>query len=570
MKSRNLSWVFMVAFLMNSVLCLTLSLVCLFFNCSLYVEWSIFWVEGCKGAYLLLIDWVSMSFCSFVLFISSMVIYYSESYLEGDLMFNRFCLLVALFVISMMLVILSPSFISILLGWDGLGLVSYCLVIYYHNSRSYSAGMVTVLSNRVGDVFLLISIGLLISAGSWNIFMIESEIMYSTLLGVLIIMAGFTKSAQIPFSAWLPAAMAAPTPVSALVHSSTLVTAGVYLLIRFYSLYSDTSLVDIFMLISCFTMFMAGVSANFECDLKKIIALSTLSQLGLMMSVLFLGFWKLAYYHLLTHAIFKALLFLCAGGFIHNMMEYQDIRSMGGVSQIGVVSCICLSISSFALCGFPFLAGFYSKDLVLEMFEMNMMNIFVLIVLMLSVILTCSYSVRLLNYLVWKNFKNLIFFSFSENFGILFPIFMLSFWAICVGAMLMWMIFPIPEIVYLTLLLKGGLLLIMIVGFIIGYILSDLGVEESLLFNGLVIEYFSEMWFMMYFSGQGFIKNVLLVGDYSFSSFDKGWFEMLGGTMMYNEILKLSSGGVLIQFNSLKVYLLIYFSWIVGLVGIWM
>lgn len=182
------------------------------------------------------------------------------------------------------------------------------------------------------------------------------------LLGI-IILAAITKRAQIPFSAWLPAAMAAPTPVSALVHSSTLVTAGVYLLVRFNYLLSLNWYV---FFIGVLTIFMSGLGANYENDLKKIIALSTLRQLGLIMMSLGLGFYELAFFHLITHAIFKSLLFLCAGVFIHSIGDTQDIRILGGL----IISCPVTSFyfigASIALCGFPFLSGFYSRDIILE------------------------------------------------------------------------------------------------------------------------------------------------------------------------------------------------------------
>jgi len=168
-----------------------------------------------------------------------------------------------------------------------------------------------------------------------------------------------------PFSAWLPAAMAAPTPVSALVHSSTLVTAGVYLLIRVSPLLGETINYLIFVL-SLITMFMAGVGAIFENDVKKIIALSTLSQLGLMIRIIGLGGYVLAFYHLVIHAIFKSLMFLCAGFLIHQISGFQDIRILGGISIYCPMVCFCLNVSNFSLCGLPFMSGFYSKDLIID------------------------------------------------------------------------------------------------------------------------------------------------------------------------------------------------------------
>jgi NADH-ubiquinone oxidoreductase chain 5 len=215
-------------------------------------------------------------------------------------------------------------------------------------------------------------------------------------------LAAMTRSAQIPFSAWLPAAMAAPTPVSALVHSSTLVTAGVYLIIRFSSLIISRDMFCLFlMLISTLTMFIAGVCANLETDLKRVIALSTLSQLGLMMIILSMGFVNLAYFHLLTHALFRALLFMCAGAVIHSRGESQDVRFIGGLVISMPIISVCINIANLALCGFPFLAGFYSKDRLIEASFRGGYNFFIVILLILSVGLTSIYSFRLSFYSIW-------------------------------------------------------------------------------------------------------------------------------------------------------------------------
>lgn len=205
------------------------------------------------------------------------------------------------------------------------------LVIYYQNYKSLRGGILTVIMNRVGDVMILLSIGLLCKEGHYCYFYF-SERTGVSLACIMLVVAGITKRAQIPFSRWLPAAMAAPTPVSALVHSSTLVTAGVFLLIRFfYYLNSFWWFQPFLLFVATITMLMAGVAANLENDLKKIVALSTLRQLGVMMAALGMGAWKLALFHLYTHAIFKALLFLCAGAFIHRLQHRQDLRLVGGV-----------------------------------------------------------------------------------------------------------------------------------------------------------------------------------------------------------------------------------------------
>lgn len=267
-------------------------------NLVYFIEWEIINVFS-SGIYItILFDWMSLIFMGFVLFISSLVILYSDYYIYGDLNLNRFIYLVLLFVLSIMFLIIRPNMIRILLGWDGLGLVSYCLVIYYQNIRSYNAGMLTALSNRVGDVMLLIVICWIFNFGSWN-YIYYLDCYYHQfniqIIGLFVLLAAITRRAQIPFSSWLPAAIAAPTPVSALVHSSTLVTAGVYLIIRFRACI-NSDLKTLLFIVSGLTIFIAGVGAIFEYDLKKIIALSTLSQLGLIIRILSIGYSRLAFF----------------------------------------------------------------------------------------------------------------------------------------------------------------------------------------------------------------------------------------------------------------------------------
>lgn len=211
-----------------------------------------------------------------------------------------------------------------------------------------------------------------------------------------IIVAGITKRAQIPFSRWLPAAIAAPTPVSALVHSSTLVTAGVFLLIRFYPyLTKVTGFNETILVISSLTIFMAGIRALVECDIKKIIALSTLSQLGVIIASIGLGMPDLAFFHLITHALFKALLFVCAGTLINLHHHSQDLRRIGNLVRQIPLTISCLNIANMALCGLPFLSGFYSKDLIIEITLYNNYRIIILILFIVATIITAAYSVRL-------------------------------------------------------------------------------------------------------------------------------------------------------------------------------
>nr|AND96400.1 NADH deshydrogenase subunit 5 [Onthophagus bicallosus] len=552
-----------ISLFLNSLYFLTL-------NYTIIMEFQLISINSCNILMTILFDWMSLMFMSFVLFISSMVIYYSYEYMEGDMNINRFIMLVGMFVLSMMLLIISPNLISILLGWDGLGLVSYCLVIYYQNVKSYNAGMITALSNRIGDVFLLLSIAWMMNYGSFNYYFYVSCINQDNLniISVFIMIAALTKSAQIPFSSWLPAAMAAPTPVSSLVHSSTLVTAGVYLLIRFSEALNYNCLMFL-LFIGSVTMFMAGLGANFEYDLKKIIALSTLSQLGLMMSILALGEFNLAFFHLLTHALFKALLFMCGGCMIHNVSNCQDIRFMGNLINLMPLTCSFFIISNMALCGLPFLSGFYSKDLILEVVSMNYLNIFIYLIFFISTGLTVSYTFRLIYYVVIGDFNhytlNLI--SDGNNKYMLKGMSGLILLVIFGGSMLMWLMFPIPYIICLPFLMKIMALLVTFLGMVLGYEFSKFKLYYklySLSFMKLSL-FLSLMWNMPYLSTFGMNYYPLLMGNNIYKNVDQGWSEYLGAQ---NIFMNIKNSSMFMQFlynNNLKIFLLLTILWMMFL-----
>uniref|UniRef100_A0A903XVV2 NADH-ubiquinone oxidoreductase chain 5 n=1 Tax=Anopheles gambiae TaxID=7165 RepID=A0A903XVV2_ANOGA len=557
-------------FLMSISLSLFLiSLKFLLMDLVYFIEWEILSLQSMSIVMTFLFDWMSLMFMSFVLLISSLVIFYSNQYMEEDYNINRFILLVLMFVMSMMMLIISPNLISILLGWDGLGLVSYCLVIYFQNVKSYNAGMLTALSNRIGDVALLLAIAWMLNYGSWNyIFYLDmmKNNIEMMIIGGLVMLAAMTKSAQIPFSSWLPAAMAAPTPVSALVHSSTLVTAGVYLLIRFNDVLMNWWMAQFLLLVSGLTMFMAGLGANFEFDLKKIIALSTLSQLGLMMSILSMGFYKLAFFHLLTHALFKALLFMCAGSIIHNMKNSQDIRMMGSLSMSMPLTCSCFNVANLALCGMPFLAGFYSKDLILEMVMLSYVNVFSFFLFFFSTGLTVCYSFRLVYYSMTGDFNSSSLHPLNDSgWTMLFSICFLTVMAVIGGSMLSWLMFLNPAMICLPLEMKLLTLFVCIVGGLMGYLISDVKLfftNKALYFYNFT-NFVGSMWFMPVISTLGVINYPLKLGLYSYKSFDQGWSEFFGGQMVYFQLKNYSLYLQEFQSNSLKIYLLSYMLWFI-------
>src|SRR5258705_3609945 len=472
-----ISMVFLLVFGVSSVL---VGIFLLMFDISLFLDWEIFCINGSSVTMTFLFDWISLIFLGFVMFISSIVIMYSEGYMVGDVHIVRFILVVLLFVVSIGLMILSPNLIRILLGWDGLGLVSYCLVIYYQNPRSGGAGMLTALSNRVGDVALLLGICLASSWGRWEFLfyldLVGRDLVFFSITG-LVVLAAFTRSAQMPFSAWLPAAMAAPTPVSALVHSSTLVTAGVYLLIRFSPAVMGGVYQTLLLFISGLTMFMAGLGANFENDLKRIIALSTLSQLGVMLFSLSIGLVGVAYFHLLTHAFFKSLLFLCAGVVIHNVRDFQDVRAMGGLRVYLPVTISCFNVSNLALCGMPFLAGFYSRDLILEVCSMGLINSFSFFLVVFSTGLTVCYSFRLSYVSMFGDYNVGSCSSVRDEVSIItWPMIGLMTMAVLGGALLSWVLFPSPVVVCLPLWLRVWALVVRFMGAVLGLFLSMVSV----------------------------------------------------------------------------------------------
>nr|YP_010389742.1 NADH dehydrogenase subunit 5 [Issikiopteryx taipingensis]UPU95809.1 NADH dehydrogenase subunit 5 [Issikiopteryx taipingensis] len=559
-----ISFIFLMIFSMLNFL---LMLYFIMNNLIFFLEWEVISFNSSMILMSILLDWMSLLFMMFVSLISSVVIYYSKSYMSSELNLNRFIILVLLFVFSMILLIISPNIISILLGWDGLGLVSYCLVIYYQNFKSYNAGMLTALSNRIGDVCILMVITWMLNYGSWNyLFYMEfmkNDLIMNVISG-MVILAAMTKSAQIPFSSWLPAAMAAPTPVSALVHSSTLVTAGVYLLIRFNLLLMNSMFMKMLLLLAGVTMIMAGISANYEYDLKKIIALSTLSQLGLMMSILSMGMPNLAFFHLLTHAMFKALLFMCAGMVIHLMNDNQDIRFMGGLSNYIPLTCLCFNISNLALCGMPFLAGFYSKDLILEVVSMSNLNVYVYMLYYISTGFTMFYTMRLFMYLMVNDYNLISIYNlYEEDYYMLKSMFILLFMSVVSGAILSWVIFSYPYMIYLTLNMKMMVVNVIIMGVIMGYMISDMKIYSmnKFLLTYELSSFMGLMWFLPNLSTYSINYKFLSFSQNLLKNIDMGWSEVYSGYGMYNIMKKYSIFYYFFQMNNFKIYLFSFVLW---------
>nr|BDC91896.1 NADH dehydrogenase subunit 5 [Armandia sp. GK-2021] len=489
-------------------------------GCSIFFELSLASVNSVQMSFPIIVDYMSGSLMFTVLFISSNVLHLANLYMEDEVYLKRFTFLVLLLIASMGALILVPHITALLLGWDGLGLVSFLLVVFYASPKALGAGMLTALTNRLGDAMILVSIAFMLEYNHH----FELVSFFSQPVACFFLMvAGMTKSAQLPLSAWLPAAMEAPTPVSALVHSSTLVTAGVYLMIRLYGLLSQSLIFSSFILIiGAVTSMLAGLSAMAECDMKKIIALSTLSQLGFMMMSLGLGYPKLAFFHLITHAMLKALLFVCAGVIIHFHGHAQDIRQMGGVSIQFPFTAAAISVSKMALCAFPFMSGFYSKDAILEAFFWSPYGSISVFIAMVSTILTAMYSTRFFVRVLFPAQSGVPAVRFSEPF--IFPMFSLATGAIVSGSMVSSLAGPLL-VESFNPAVKVFLIAMVFISIIFIVTLKH-NLEGSEFYSKvLLFSASSDMLFLSNISTQG-VLSASTVSLSSISKTDQSWFEL--------------------------------------------
>ena len=395
--------VWFIGFRVLFLLCLLFSLVVLHSSFSLAISLSLFIFSGFPINLSFYVDYIALSFSSVVLIIRAVIIAYSYNYMAPYHKRTYFIYLTFLFVFSIILVVFMSNLFFTILGWDGLGLVSFFLIVYYQNHSSITSGLFTLLINRIGDCFFLASIALYYCTYSAQGFATSSDVV-APILSFFLLLTFITKRAIYPFSSWLPLAIAAPTPISALVHSSTLVTAGLYLIMRYYYLVSFMHNVSQVMVVVCiFTSFYAGLNSIFEVDLKKLIALSTLRHLGFIGTAFFSGLFRLAFFHILTHALFKSLLFISIGDIITNLSHSQDLRFLSSGTHYTPASCAVMYVSLLNLLGLPSLRGFFSKDLVLETLNYSALSFMCVSLVLFNVAFTYFYTYQLFCYSFQRN-----------------------------------------------------------------------------------------------------------------------------------------------------------------------
>nr|YP_009027749.1 NADH dehydrogenase subunit 5 [Bemisia afer]AHC02242.1 NADH dehydrogenase subunit 5 [Bemisia afer] len=411
-------------------------------NLTLMMEWKLM-TSMVKMNFYLMADYKSTIFASTVLIITASILTYTEFYITSKkVMFSK---IILAFVISMIMVIFSPNLVSMLMGWEGLGMSSFALIMFYQNKKSMMSSLYTMMMNRIGDAALMMSMMMIMNYDSW---MFMSSGFHQDILWIAMLMVSmYTKSAQIPFSSWLTEAMAAPTPVSALVHSSTLVTAGIYLMIRFEPKLKYTNLNQVIIVVSLATLAMASVNSLTEWDIKKLVALSTLSQLSIMFISIANNMYMMAFFHMIMHATFKALIFLCSSTFI-STSNSQDLRKISESSTNSLITITSFNTASMILCSVPFSSSFYSKEIIMEIMLINPLSTPVLVIFMLSMTSTMIYSTKMIVTLN-KNTPYAPLKSNNETFPQKLSKLVLLLPSIVLGNSLSWSINTNNEVIYL-------------------------------------------------------------------------------------------------------------------------